>query len=53
MHERDPQGPDPFAELRDLIDEPVAPRGVFADELRSRLMRELSASQISDRKSVV
>jgi outer membrane protein assembly factor BamB len=33
--------------LRDLIDEPVAPRTAFADELRSRLMRELSANDYS------
>jgi outer membrane protein assembly factor BamB len=38
---------DPFEELRDLIDEPVAPRAAFAGELRSRLMRELSASDAS------
>jgi hypothetical protein len=38
---------DPFEQLRDLIDEPVAPRTAFADELRSRLMRELSASGVS------
>ena len=47
MSERDPQDRDPFENLRDLIDEPVAPQGVFADELRSRLMRELSASEYS------
>lgn len=38
---------DPFEPLRDLIDEPVAPRAAFADELRSRLMREMSASSAS------
>ncbi|HET9660952.1 MAG TPA: PQQ-binding-like beta-propeller repeat protein [Thermomicrobiales bacterium] len=38
---------DPLHNLRDLIDEPVAPREAFADELRSRLMRELSASNAS------
>ena len=38
---------DPFDNLRDLIDEPVAPREAFADELRSRLMREMSASTAS------
>jgi outer membrane protein assembly factor BamB len=38
---------DPFDQLGDLIDEPVSPRAVFADELRSRLMRELSASELS------
>lgn len=35
----------PFDELRDLIDEPVAPRQAFADQLRSRLMSELMASE--------
>lgn len=38
---------DPFEHLRDLIDEPVAPRAEFADALRSRLMREMSASDYS------
>jgi outer membrane protein assembly factor BamB len=38
---------DPFDNLRDLIDEPVAPRAAFADDLRSRLMREMSASDAS------
>ncbi len=41
---------DPFETLRDLIGEPVKPREAFADELRSRLMREMSASEHS-RKS--
>ncbi len=36
---------DPLDNLRDLIDQPVAPRAAFADELRSRLMREMSASE--------
>ena len=47
MSDRDPQDRDPFDNLRDLIDEPVAPREAFADELRSRLMREMSASEHS------
>jgi outer membrane protein assembly factor BamB len=38
---------DPLDNLRDLIDAPVAPRESFADELRSRLMREMSASSAS------
>src|SRR5207342_2041454 len=38
---------DPFEQLRNLIDEPVAPRESFAGELRSRLMHELSASDAS------
>lgn len=38
---------DPMDTLRDLIDEPVAPRAAFADELRSRLMREMAASDSS------
>lgn len=38
---------DPFEHLRDLIDEPVAPRAEFASDLRSRLMREMSASDYS------
>lgn len=38
---------DPFEKLRDLIDQPVEPRAVFADQLRGRLMSELSASEHS------
>lgn len=38
---------DPFDNLRDLIDQPVEPRAAFADQLRSRLMSELSASAYS------
>jgi outer membrane protein assembly factor BamB len=52
MSERDPQNRDRFDNLRDLIDQPVEPRDAFAGELRSRLMRELSANDYSREEQV-
>ncbi len=46
MSERDPFDQSLW-DLRDLIDQPVEPRTAFADELRSRLMSEMSASEFS------
>jgi outer membrane protein assembly factor BamB len=34
---------DPLLALRGLIDEPIAPRAAFADELRARLLTELAS----------
>jgi hypothetical protein len=35
---------DPFERLGELVDQPVAPNTRFADSLKSRLMRGMSAS---------